>query len=62
MFKPEFPTELSMVRFGVTTFPIDCGLPVVDLARAVEEGTGVGRAKDLRMACESLRAVRLMIL
>jgi alkanesulfonate monooxygenase SsuD/methylene tetrahydromethanopterin reductase-like flavin-dependent oxidoreductase (luciferase family) len=26
-----------MVRFGVTTFPTDYGLSVVDLARAVEE-------------------------
>jgi alkanesulfonate monooxygenase SsuD/methylene tetrahydromethanopterin reductase-like flavin-dependent oxidoreductase (luciferase family) len=26
-----------MVQFGVTTFPTDYGLSVVDLARAVEE-------------------------
>ena len=26
-----------MLRFGVTTFPTDYGLSVVDLARAVEE-------------------------
>ena len=26
-----------MVRFGVTTFPTDYGLSVVDLARAVKE-------------------------
>ncbi len=37
MFKPELIAELSMLRFGVTTFPTDYGLPVVELARAVEE-------------------------
>jgi alkanesulfonate monooxygenase SsuD/methylene tetrahydromethanopterin reductase-like flavin-dependent oxidoreductase (luciferase family) len=37
MSKPEYPGKLRMPRFGVTTFPTDYGVAVVDLARAVEE-------------------------
>ena len=32
-----FAFNLNMLRFGVTTFPTDYGLPVIDLSLAVEE-------------------------
>jgi hypothetical protein len=37
----EFAADLRMPRFGITTFPTNNGLPVVDLARAVEESLGL---------------------